>query len=226
MSWANLGGAAVTSITGTTHEITASASTGAVTLSIPSTFIAPGTIAATTSVSAPELLVTGASSGTISILPQAAAGTYNFNLPTTAGTSGYFLTSAGGAGSPMTWTQLSSVGVTSISGTANEITASASTGAVTLSIPSTFIAPGTVAVGNLELTGNTLESTNSNGNINLTPNGSGINVLANAQITGLTASEVVLCRANRWTDYHWFKRRRTSGGNYNSWHKCHGNKWP
>lgn len=42
----------VTSITGTTNEITASASTGAVTLSIPSTFIAPGSIQATTSVTA------------------------------------------------------------------------------------------------------------------------------------------------------------------------------
>ncbi len=46
----------------------------------------------------------GATSGDISILPQVAAGTYNFNLPTTAGTSGYFLTSAGGGSSAMTWT--------------------------------------------------------------------------------------------------------------------------
>jgi len=53
--------------------------------------------------------VTGSGSGTISILPQAAAGTYNLNLPITAGTSGYFLTSAGGAGSPMTWTNPSSI---------------------------------------------------------------------------------------------------------------------
>jgi len=38
--------------------------------------------------------------------------------------------------------------VASITGTANEITASASTGAITLSIPSTFIFPGTAAVDN------------------------------------------------------------------------------
>lgn len=37
----------VASIAGTTNQITASAATGAVTLSIPSTFVAPGTIAAT-----------------------------------------------------------------------------------------------------------------------------------------------------------------------------------
>ncbi len=45
----------------------------------------------------------GSASGTITLQAQAAAGTYNFNLPTTAGTSGYLLTSAGGVGSPMTW---------------------------------------------------------------------------------------------------------------------------
>jgi len=70
-----------------------------------------------TSVSSPEYLVTGSGSGTISILPQAAAGTYNFNLPITAGTSGYFLTSAGGASSPMTWTSISGSGaITTITG--------------------------------------------------------------------------------------------------------------
>lgn len=47
--------------------------------------------------------------------------------------------------------------VTSITGTANQITASASTGAVTLSIPSVFIAPGSIAsVGNI-LTGALLQ---------------------------------------------------------------------
>ncbi len=46
----------------------------------------------------------GTTSGTVSVLPQAAAGTYNFNIPTTAGSSGDVLTSGGGAGSAMTWT--------------------------------------------------------------------------------------------------------------------------
>ena len=135
----------VNSVSGTANEITASPTTGAVILTIPSTFVAPGTIAAVTSISGPQYLVTGSGSGTISILPQAAAGTYNLNLPITAGTSGYLLTSAGGGSSPMTWSNITSIAVSSISGTANEITASASTGAVTLSTPSTFIAPGTIA---------------------------------------------------------------------------------
>jgi hypothetical protein len=51
-----------------------------------------------------SLGLNGSGSGTVSILPQAAAGTYNFNLPTTAGATGQFLTSAGGVGAPMTWT--------------------------------------------------------------------------------------------------------------------------
>lgn len=65
-----------------------------------------------------QINISGNTSGTISILPQAAAGTYNFNLPSTAGTSGYFLTSAGGGSSPMTWTQNNFI---TGSGTANQI---------------------------------------------------------------------------------------------------------
>lgn len=66
-----------------------------------------------TSLSTPSFALTGSGSGTISVLPQAAAGTYNFNLPTSAGTSGQVLTSAGGGSSPMTWS-------TPITGTATQ----------------------------------------------------------------------------------------------------------
>jgi GDSL-like Lipase/Acylhydrolase family len=45
----------------------------------------------------------GQASGIISILPQAAAGTYNYNLPITAGTAGQVQASGGGGSSPMTW---------------------------------------------------------------------------------------------------------------------------
>jgi hypothetical protein len=48
--------------------------------------------------------VGGTSSGVITIAGQAAAGTYNFNLPATVGAGGQVLTSQGGAGSAMTWT--------------------------------------------------------------------------------------------------------------------------
>lgn len=48
--------------------------------------------------------MTGTSSGTVTVGVQAAAGTFNFNLPTTAGSSGAFLTSGGGGSNAMTWT--------------------------------------------------------------------------------------------------------------------------
>ena len=51
-----------------------------------------------------QLKLTGTTSGTITIQGQSAAGTYNFNLPVSAGSSNDVLTSAGGGASAMTWT--------------------------------------------------------------------------------------------------------------------------
>lgn len=48
----------------------------------------------------------GSTSGTISIIPQVGAGTYNFNLPTTAGTAGQLLTSQGGSSTAMIWSSI------------------------------------------------------------------------------------------------------------------------
>lgn len=54
---------------------------------------------------------------------------------------------------------ISNTGVTSVAGTANQISASASTGSLTLSVPSTFVAPGSVeATTTLKVTGNTANS--------------------------------------------------------------------
>ncbi len=61
-----------------------------------------------------EINVTGSTSGIITIASQAAAGTYNFNLPTTAGTAGQQLTSGGGGGAPMTWSSASGSGITTV----------------------------------------------------------------------------------------------------------------
>ncbi len=49
------------------------------------------------------LLMYGTTSGVVTIKSQDAAGTFNFNLPITAGTSGFALLSGGGGSSPMTW---------------------------------------------------------------------------------------------------------------------------
>lgn len=51
-----------------------------------------------------KLNLAGTTSGTITIQPQDAAGTYNFNMPTSAGSSGQVLTSGGGGSTAMTWT--------------------------------------------------------------------------------------------------------------------------
>jgi hypothetical protein len=60
-------------------------------------------VSAGSTVATPSVQIAGSSSGVVSILPQAAAGTFNFNLPVTAGNAGQVLTSGGGSGSPMTW---------------------------------------------------------------------------------------------------------------------------
>lgn len=74
--------------------------------SIPSGYLTLGNVGNNAS-----LILSGSTSGAVTIQPQAAAGTYNFNLPTTAGTSGFVLTSAGGASSPMTWTDPAALAV-------------------------------------------------------------------------------------------------------------------
>ncbi len=65
------------------------------------------------------LNLNGNTSGTVSINPQAAAGTYNFNLPVDAGTSAQVLTSGGGAAAPMTWTTLATSATTDTTNASN-----------------------------------------------------------------------------------------------------------
>src|ERR1700729_655280 len=90
-----------------------------------------------------------------------------------------------------------STGVTSATGTKNQIVVSGTgsgpyTGAITLSLPSSVVITTSLAAGNLELTGNTLESTNTNGNIILTPNGTGIISLTNNTGIGTTTPHSAL----------------------------------
>ena len=76
---------------------------------------------------------------------------------------------------------IANAGVTGLTGTTNQVNVSASTGSVTLSLPQaihTAATPtfGSVTAQNLTLgsSNNTIISTNTNGNINLDPNGTGI----------------------------------------------------
>ena len=77
----------------------------------------------------------------ISVTP--AAGTITIaNTGVTSAVAGTGIGVSGATGA----VTITNNGVTSLAGTANQITASASTGSVTLSIPSTFVAPGEVRI--------------------------------------------------------------------------------
>lgn len=122
-SWQpNTAAGGVTSITGTAHQVIASASTGAVTLSTPQG------IDTSSDVQFHSIGVGTAATGTIGKIK------CDSIQITASPVDGYILTcDASGNG---TWQpDGSTVGVTSIAGTANQITASAATGAVTLSLP-------------------------------------------------------------------------------------------
>ncbi len=115
----------------------------------------------------------GSTSGIVSILPQAAAGTWNFNLPITAGSAGQVLTSQGGLGAAMTWGSAGSSGtVTSVGMTVPSF----------LSVsPSTITSTGTFAItatstgtGNVVLSASpTLTGTVSGGIYNSSVTGTG-----------------------------------------------------
>ncbi len=125
--------AVATSILGTANQIVASASTGAVTLSIAPNAILPGT----GGVTLPQGTTAQRAGG---------IGTIRFNTQ-----SGVFETTSDG----ITWDTIetSGIGVTSVSGTTNRITASPTTGAVVVDIAATYVGQtsittlGTISTG-------------------------------------------------------------------------------
>lgn len=90
-----------------------------------------------------DLAMRGSSSGIVTIHTQAAAGTYNFNLPTTAGTIGQTLLSGGGGGTPMTWGTMQGANVwTEVTGTTQSMAVNNgyilnNAGLVTATLPTT-----------------------------------------------------------------------------------------
>lgn len=97
-----------------------------------------------TGVSSGSLALVGTTSGSVGIIPQAAAGSYNFNLPTTAGTSGQVLTSGGGISTPMTWTTPTTGTVTSVSGTTNRITVATGTTTPVIDISASYVGQSSI----------------------------------------------------------------------------------
>ncbi len=70
-------------------------------IGVPSATVTPVLGVAGTSTG--TLGLSGVTSGVVTIQPQAIAGTYNWNLPITAGSSGQHLVSGGGGSTPMAW---------------------------------------------------------------------------------------------------------------------------
>lgn len=104
-----------------------------------------------------------------------------------------------GSGVPA-WQSTSSNFVTSITGTALQITASASTGDITLSLPSDVVITSSVTGGNLMLIGNNIRSHDPNGNINFIPNGTGINSFTNNVGFGTSTPNSVIQTSNTLTN--------------------------
>lgn len=103
----------------------------------------------------------------------------------------YVLTSLSSVSGVVTavWTAGAGSGVTSLSGTANEITASSSSGAVTLSIPSTFITPGSIDSTSSITSGTSV--TAADGNFIASTVGTGL-LLDSPTATGAASSPLVL----------------------------------
>jgi hypothetical protein len=139
----------VVSIAGTTDQITASASTGAVTLSIPSTFIAPGSIRATTTLTVDTLTANGALYAT----------TGGEIVSTAALTDGQILIGDTGS-TPVATTITAGAGVTVTNGAGSiTIAADTSTLVTTFSAGTTGFTPGSPTSGAITLAG-TLNTTN------------------------------------------------------------------
>jgi len=87
----------------------------------------------------------GTTSGVISMKGQNAAGTYNFNLPTTAGSAGQVLTSQGGGATAMTWTTIGTGTVST--GVTGQLAFYSSSTVVAGQTDVTAPTPGTVVLG-------------------------------------------------------------------------------
>jgi hypothetical protein len=100
----------------------------------------------------PGITLAGAGSGIITILPQSAAGTYNFNLPITAGSAGQVLTSQAGGATAMVWTT-PSTGTVTVVGAGSLTSTALVTGGGTTTLQTPSATSTLSAAGNMSLAG-------------------------------------------------------------------------
>lgn len=155
-SWVGASGSGVTSITGTTNQVIASSSTGSVTLSLPQSIATSSTVQfgvlslGSSALSSAILTLTSTLSGFLpprmtttqrNAISSPAEGLVIYN--STVKDIDYYNGTA--------WTSVFTGGVTSITGTANQVIASAATGAVTLSLPQSIATSSAVQFATLGL---------------------------------------------------------------------------
>ncbi len=150
----------VTSITGTANEVIASAATGAVTLSLPQAIattsavifgsaLINGPLSLSPASGNPRLVFDTTGGGVVTLdVPAAASTTFSLHLPSAQGAASSLLQNDGSGN--LSWSTSSGF-VSSITGTANQVIASASTGAVTLSLPQDIAASSSPTFHNLHL---------------------------------------------------------------------------
>lgn len=205
-SWVTLSSVGVTSITGTANQVLANATsatpqTGAVTLTTPqdiATTSSP-TFAALTLTAALTVPNGGTGLQTATAYALLAGGTTATGVFQSlgTGTAGQLLQSGGAAALP-SWTTAT---FPSGSGTLDHMLRSDGTNwvqttATTLTSADVMSGLTQLNVDNLRLDGNTISSTDTNGNIQLTPNGNGINSFGPLTPSGTAGIVQVLGGAN------------------------------
>jgi hypothetical protein len=133
---------AATTVTGN-PALTSSA--GALTVGVPNTTL--GTIT-----------LEGNASGAVTIQPQAVAGGWNFNLPTSAGTAGQVLTSQGGGSTAMTWTSVSGASGVVSAGSINQLAWYAANGSTVSGLATANNGTLVTSAGGVPSIGSTLPS--------------------------------------------------------------------
>jgi hypothetical protein len=148
----------VTALAGTENEITVSASTGSVTISLPTTINANTTGTAASLTNARVIELAGDVSGSVSFDGSSSVSITTAIQPDSVAlgtdTTGNYVTSVSASGDGISVTGsgesasvvVQNTGVTSLVGTADQLAVSASSGAVTLSLPASVTFPGTVTL--------------------------------------------------------------------------------